>query len=621
MLSLDNAFSGESVAEFDARVRKGLGTPGDGSGPHLVGYVAEPKIDGLSLSIRYERGKLARAATRGDGQVGEDVTANVRTISDVPGELAAPPFPDVLEVRGEAYMSKADFLALNERQAAAGAKPFANPRNAAAGSLRQIDPSVTAERPLRFYAYSLGEASEEVADTQQDLLGYLRLKGFQTSGEARLCIGTDELLKFHEGLGARRSGLPFDIDGAVYKVNSFEQQRRLGFLSRAPRWAVAHKFPAERAATVVRDIVVQVGRSGTLTPVAELEPVGVGGVIVARATLHNEDHIRALDVRVGDRVLVERAGDVIPRIAAVVAGARPPGALPYEFPPACPSCGTPTRRDADGAFVRCPAASSCPAQAVERIRFMASRDVFDIDGLGDSRVEQLHELGLLRRPADVFRLHRHEAEIAALDGWGKRSARALVESVESRREVDLARVITAVGVREIGRTLGRLLAGHYVTAEAWIEAMRAVGRGDPAALADLMSIETVGQVIADEARAFFAEPANLHAVEDLLGEVDARPAPPKPAGGSPVSGKTVVFTGKLERMGRSDAEAMARSLGAKTSGSVSARTSLVVYGPGAGEKLAKAAALGVATMTEDEWFEMIGAADEPEAPGDTGPRP
>jgi len=619
MLSLGNAFTEDDVRRFDAGLKRILGLSAD----YDIPYVAEPKIDGLSLSLRYEHGVLVSAATRGDHEVGEDVTANVLTISDVPQRLWEP-FPDVAEIRGEAYMSKADFAALNARQAAAGRKPFANPRNAAAGSLRQLDSRLTAERPLRFFAYALGEISDGTAPSQGELLGKLLEWGFKVAGEARLCDGVGELLQHFAWVGANRSSLPYDLDGVVYKVDDLEWQRRLGFVSRAPRWAIAHKFPAEQALTRVRAITVQVGRSGVLTPVAELEPVGVGGVIVSRATLHNADHIASRDIRVGDLVAVQRAGDVIPQVVRVSGEHRPAGTVPFAFPAVCPACGSAAHRDPGGAFTRCSGGIACPAQAAEQIKHVASRDVFDIPNLGETAVDELFALGLLQTPADIFRLRGHADVIGAMEGWGKRSVQVLLAGIEARREMDLSRCITSLGIREVGRTLGQLLAAHYVTADAWFAAMQAVGVGDAAAMEDLDSIDTVGPVIVGEVREWFSNPRNVAVAADLLGEIRVRDHVKPVTSGSPVEGKRVVFTGTLERMDRKEAESHAQGLGAKVSGSVSRKTDILVHGPGAGGKLATAGAIRdggcpLRILTEDEWWALLESGLE--ADEDVVPKP
>ena len=626
MLSLDNAFTAEDAEGFDGRVRRGMkaasGAP--------VRYVAEPKIDGLSLSVRYEGGVRVRAATRGDGTEGEDVTANVATIGEIPERLVAP-FPDVVEVRGEAYMAKADFLAFHadqtrlaeEREArrqrgekvGAEIRIPANPRNAAAGSLRQLDPRVTASRVLRFMSYALGETSSPVASTQEGILDEFRRWGFQVAAEIATCDGAEALAGYYEWMRENRSALPYDIDGVVYKVDDLAAREALGFANRFPRWAIAHKFPAERAETVLLDIGVQVGRSGVLTPRAVMQPVNVGGVVVQHATLHNADHVARLDLRIGDAVVIERAGDVIPRIVGPVPARRPEGAAPWVFPTACPACGSAVHRDADGAFVRCTGGLVCPAQAVESFRHIVSRDVLDIEGLGETGIEELHRMGLLTEPASLYRLHAHAAALRGRPGWGERSVKLLLDAVEARREIELPRLVAALGIREVGRSTSRLLAGHYGTSERLMEGLSAVGRGDPAAAADLMTVETVGPVVAEEIRAWFSEPRNLAAVASLLSEVRVRDYAPPRAAASPISGRTVVFTGTFAAFLREAAEAAAEALGAKVSSGVSRKTDFLVFGDKAGSKLEKARALEAAgnpirVMTEDQWIAFLAASAE-----------
>jgi DNA ligase (NAD+) len=607
MLSLGNVYNDVEITEFDARNRRVLGLPGSFG----ISYMAEPKLDGLSLSIRYEKGILVGAGTRGDGATGEDVTANARLISDIPGALSGT-FPEIVEVRGEIYMAKSDFLALNLAQVGRSLREFANPRSAAAGSLRNLDPAVTASRPLRFNAYALGEVSSPVADSQSVLLEILRGWGFQVTEECELCAGIEEMTAYQRTLSLKRSSLPYDIDGIVFKVDLLAQRERLGFKSRSPRWATAFKFPAEQAVTTLRAVTIQVGRNGTLTPVAELVPINVGGVLVSRATLHNADHVASLDLRIGDTVVVERAGDVIPKIRSVVLDQRQEDSVSWSFPMVCPACGSTAHRDADGAFIRCSNAMACPAQAINRFGHIVSRDVLDIEGLGESSIEDLHAMGLLNEPADIYRLRNHASTIRGREGWGARSTELLLASIEARRTVDLNRFITALGVREVGRTLGRLLAEHYLTVNRFMERMTLLGQGSADAAAELFGIETVGKVIIEELRAWFAEPRNALAVEALLSEITVRDAAPRlVAGSTAIAGKTVVFTGTLARMTRPEAEAQAVALGAKPSGSVSKKTNFVVWGPEAGSKLDKARALkdeghNIAILTEDEWLAVIG---------------
>ena len=625
MLSLDNAFSGEDVGEFLARVRRFLLLADDVP----VAVFAEPKIDGLSLSLRYEAGRLVQAATRGDGETGEDVTANVMTIAEVPKTLDGDP-PALLEVRGEVYMTRADFLGLNERQAAAGEKTFANPRNGAAGSLRQLDARITAGRPLRFFGYALGAVSAPIASTQADIRAALVRYGFRLPEPATLCPDRDALLAHYALIQARRADLPFDIDGVVYKLNRLDWQERLGFVSRAPRWAIAHKFPAEQARTRLLDISIQVGRTGAMTPVAVLEPVNVGGVMVARATLHNADEIARKDVRPGDMVILQRAGDVIPQILGTVPEARPDGAAPYVFPDACPECGSAAVRAEGEVVFRCSGGLVCPAQAVERLRHFASRAAFDIEGMGEKVVAELHEAGLLKTPADIFTLAEQDrtglTRIANRDGWGPRSAEKLFAAIEARRTIPFERFLFALGIRQIGEATARRLARAYGALPALMAAMAqaaaeraahadaaaaaaAAGEKPPKAIGPaweaLVAIPDIGASVADDLLAFFAEPHNREAVAALALQLTIEP-PAAVASESPVAGKTLVFTGTLTRMGRAEAKAKAEAMGAHVAGSVSAKTDYVIAGADAGSKLKKATELGVATLTEDEWLVLAG---------------
>ncbi len=619
MLSLENAFEAEEVREFEARIRRFLSL---GEAP--VAFLAEPKIDGLSLALRYEGGRLVEAATRGDGTEGEDVTANARTIDDIPERLAGAP-PDPMEIRGEVYMTQADFAALNARQAAAGAKTFANPRNAAAGSLRQLDPSVTAERPLRFFAHGWGEARRLPAETQSGVMAAFRDWGLPTNPLARRCESIEELLSLHREIEESRARLGYDIDGVVYKVDRLDWQARLGSRSTTPRWALAHKFPAETATTLLEGIDIQVGRTGALSPVARLRPVTVGGVVVSSATLHNEDYIagrgadgqpirEGRDLRVGDTVTVYRAGDVIPKVVDVDLCKRPAGAEPFVFPDHCPVCGSPAPREPGEAVRRCTGGLVCPAQVVERLRHFVSRAAMDIEGLGTRQVELLHRIGWVREPADIFTLERRfgprgsePQRLAALEGWGERSAANLFAAIEARRSPDLARFVFALGIRHVGETTAKLLARHYGSWDAFAEAMRRAGE-EEAARAELLGIDGVGEVLAQSVIDFFADPHNEAALARLLQEVAPAEAARPAVASSPVAGKTVVFTGKLERMSRDEAKARAEALGAKVSGSVSAKTDLLVAGPGAGSKLKKATELGVETLTEEEWLALVEGA-------------
>lgn len=609
MLSLANAFTEHDLHEFVAGIRRYLKELRDDPAQPLE-MMAEPKIDGLSVSLLYERGRLVQGATRGDGTTGENVTANLRTLSDVPveagGQGEIPGMPELIEIRGEVYMTTQDFLALNERQKAAGLKAFANPRNAAAGSLRQLDPKVTAGRALRFFAYAWGEANGAVAATHEEFLHRLQAWGFPVNPLARLCRGIDEMMAFYREIEAQRARLGYDIDGIVFKVNRVDWQQRLGAVSRSPRWAIAQKFPAEKAQTVLRAIRIQVGRTGTLTPVAELEPVTVGGVVVARATLHNEDEIARKDIRVGDTVLVQRAGDVIPQVIGAVAEMRPPDAELYVFPDHCPECGSLAVREADEAARRCTGGLICPAQAVERLKHFVSRDAFDIEGLGAKHIKAFRADGLIDSPADIFRLDDKAETIRNREKWGRKSVENLLEAIEARRTMALDRFIYALGIRQVGQATARLLARQYGSLEAWREAMVAARDPSGDAWRDLVNINGIGPSVAKDITDFFAEPHNIAILDDLGRELTIVPLAPSPRRDSPIAGQTVVFTGSLETMTRNEAKATAESLGAKVAGSVSKKTDFVVVGADAGSKSAKAAALGVKVLSERDWLALIG---------------
>ena len=602
MLSLNNAFDDDDVAEFLARIRRFLGLKDEME----IVLVAEPKIDGLSCSLRYEKGALEQAATRGDGARGENVTANVRTIADVPARLRGKGWPDVLEVRGEIFMRRDDFQSLNKRQEAAGEKIFANPRNAAAGSLRQLDAKITAARPLHFAAYHWGEVSAPLGKTIQEARKQFAGWGFATNEPTRLCHSLDEALTYYREVMDSRPKLPNDIDGVVYKVDRLDWQARLGFVSRAPRWAIAHKFPAEQAQTILRTIDIQVGRTGALTPVARLEPITVGGVVVSNATLHNEDEIARKDVRVGDTVVIQRAGDVIPQVVSVVQvkGARRGKA--YVFPDHCPACGSLAVREPDEAVRRCTGGLICPAQAVERLKHFVSRDAFDIEGLGSKHIVAFWQDKLIQTPADIFRLKTHAEAIAEREGWGEQSVTKLLAAIESRRRIPLDRFIYALGIRQVGQATARLLARHYATLEQWRESMTAAADPESSDYADLLNIDGVGPALAADLIGFFSEAHNLDVLDDLSEELEIVPLAPVRTANSPIAGKTVVFTGTLETMSRGEAKARAESLGAKVAGSVSKKTDYVVVGMDAGSKARKAAELGVATLSETEWRALIG---------------
>jgi len=613
MLSLSNAFSEEEISEFADRVRRFLGMKAN----DVIEFTAEPKIDGLSISIRYEHGRLVEAATRGDGTEGENVTANVLTIRGLPHEIKAPDFPEIIDVRGEIYLAHADFQKLNAAQAAAGQKVFANPRNAAAGSLRQLDPKITASRPLRFFAYAWGEVSRLPAPTQWGVYEAYRRWGFPTNPLARLCSTVDEMVAFYREMSAQRATLGYDIDGIVYKVNRLDLQERLGFVSRSPRWAIAHKFPAEQAVTILRDIEIQVGRTGALTPVAKLEPVTVGGVVVANATLHNEDEIKRKDVRIGDTVIVQRAGDVIPQIVGVVLGKRPPHAKPFEFPTVCPACGSHAVREVNertgemDAVRRCTGGLICPAQAKERLRHFVSRNAFDIEGLGEKQIEAFYDEGRIRQPADIFTLAKREElrndKLIEKKGYGRKSVENLFKAIEARRSISLDRFIYALGIRHVGETTARDLANAYHTWEAFRAAVEAAVRDgrDSDAYRDIDNIEGIGETVVDALIDFFSEPHNTRAVDDLLAEITVQPFARQVAAKSSIAGKTVVFTGSLETLTRNEAKAQAERLGAKVAGSVSKKTDYVVAGADAGSKLGKARELGVTILTEEEWLALI----------------
>jgi len=612
MLSLGNAFSDEDVAAFETRIRRFLNLKDD----EPVVFTAEPKIDGLSASLRYEKGELVSGATRGDGQTGENVTENLKTLREIPKRLTGD-VPDVLEVRGEVYLSHADFAALNAAQEKAGKPVYKNPRNAAAGSLRQIDPNVTKTRPLRFFAYTWGELSEALSDTQFGAVERLNAIGFTTNADMKLCESVDALIAHYRDLEARRAELGYDIDGVVYKVNRLDWQERLGFVARAPRWAIAHKFSPEKAVTKLNAIEIQVGRTGALTPVAKLEPVTVGGVVVSNATLHNEDEIARKGVKIGDFVTVQRAGDVIPQIVDVLKERRDGSEREFVFPKVCPCpLKTPAEREVNprtgevNAVTRCTGEFACPYQRKEHLKHFVARKAFDIEGLGEKQVEAFYEEGIVKEPADIFTLAARNADgaitppIAEREGWGEKSAANLFDSIEARRSIALARFINALGIRHVGEETSRLLArtyGDWTMFQA--AASKAADEGD--AREAMLGVDGLGDTAVDAIGRFFAEDHNRAALERLLDQVQVEDAEAV-ATDSPVAGKTVVFTGALERFTRDEAKARAQSLGAKVAGSVSAKTDYLVAGPGAGSKLKKATELGVTTLTEDEWLALIG---------------
>lgn len=620
MLSLDNAFAEEDVRDFAGRIVRFLKLPDD-----QIDFSAEPKIDGLSMSLRYEGGELVTAATRGDGTEGEDVTANIRTLKDVPHKLKGRNIPDVCEVRGEVYMTKQAFLALNERQKAADDTIFANPRNSAAGSLRQKDPTITASRPLGFFAYAWGEIQGDMpAETQSGMIKWFEHCGFKTNPLTKLCHSVDELIAFHHAIEEQRAKLDYDIDGVVYKVDRIDWEERLGFVSRTPRWAIAHKFPAERAITVLRAIEIQVGRTGSFTPVGKLEPVGVGGVIVQNVTLHNEDYIKGVgntgevlregrDIRIGDTVVIQRAGDVIPQIVDVIIDKRPKDSEPFPFPTKCPC---PLHTDVvreeiatgeESSRARCSGEFACPFQKIEHLILFASRRAFDIDGLGEKQIAYFFEQGWVKEPADIFTLavRNTELKLEAIEGYGETSVRNLFGSIEARRTVALERFIYALGMRHVGETTALALARGYGSWDAFHEACLKVANGDEEAMAEMDALDQIGETVIKAIATYFGESHNRGIVERLTREVKIIDAA-KPKSNSPIAGKTVVFSGSLEKMTRDEAKATAERLGAKAAGSVSKKTDYLVAGPGAGSKLKDAQKHGVQVLTEDEWLALIG---------------
>ncbi len=598
MLSLSNSFADEDVTDFVDRVRKFLLIPD----AQKLEVLAEPKIDGLSCSLRYEGGKLVYAATRGDGEEGEDVTENVKTIKSVPQALPKD-VPDVLEVRGEIYMTREDFRTLNKAQEEAGEKIFANPRNGAAGSLRQLDVRITAKRPLRFYGYALGEISAPFADTQECVRQKLKKWGFDVPVPSTVAGSAADLLTFHEKVYHARPEIPYDLDGVVYKVNDLDYQKRLGFISRSPRWATAHKFPAEQAETILKKISIQVGRTGVLTPVAELEPVNVGGVMVGRATLHNEDEIGRKGVYEGARIIIQRAGDVIPQVVRVV---NPKPDKVFKFPAKCPECGSLAIREEDEAATRCTGGLVCPAQAVERLKHFVSKYAFDIEGLGEKIIKEFWDEGIIKTPGDILRLEKHAEALKTREGWGALSVKNLLAAVEERRTIGLDRFIYALGIRQVGQATARKLALHYTSLENLMAQMKDAQDHSSAAYHALDDIGDIGASMAEDIVAFFAEKHNLEVIRDLQKELNIKDFERPKTVDSAVTGKTVVFTGKLTKMGRDEAKAQAETLGAKVAGAVSKNTDYLIAGEDAGSKMKKAAELGVKVLTEDEWLALIG---------------
>ena len=606
MLSLGNAFNDDDVAEFMTRARRFLSL----GSSEPIDIMAEPKIDGLSASLRYENGRFVQGATRGDGQVGEDITANLKTIQDIPQQLIGDNIPDVVEVRGEVYMDRPGFFALNEALAAEDKKQFANPRNAAAGSLRQLDVSITASRPLRFFAYALGQVSQPFADSQQAMLAQLQAFGFSVNPLSQICHQLDDVLAVYNSIYQQRAQLPYDIDGVVYKLDRFDWQSRMGFAGRAPRWAIAHKFPAERAKTRLNSISIQVGRTGALTPVANLEPVNVGGVLVSRATLHNQDELERKDIRQGDLVVLQRAGDVIPQIVEVDLDARPEDSQPYEFPHSCPVCGADAIRPAGEAVRRCSNALGCAAQALEHLVHFVSRSVLDIDGLGARSIELFFDKHLVQKPGDIFRLKDQRDLILSLDGWGDKAFDKMTAGIEAKRDIGLDTLIYALGIRQFGAANSRLIALRVGTLDGFLALVDRLLSDDvitrSGARDELLEIDGVGDTIVDDLSAFFSSPQNRAVVDDLLAEISVNAvSAPSVADGSPFAGKVMVFTGTLSQMSRAEAKAKAESLGAKVSGSVSKKTDIVVAGAEAGSKAKKAVELGVELIDEDTWMAQI----------------
>src|SRR5215813_1421608 len=620
MLSLDNAFAEQDVVDFVARIRRFLKLGDD----EKIVFSAEPKIDGLSMSLRYQDGELVTAATRGDGTEGEDVTANIRTLKDVPQRLKGKNVPAICEVRGEVYMTKGAFLALNERQKTSGGQIFANPRNSAAGSLRQKEPAITASRPLGFFAYSWGEMSEMPADTQSGMIKWFESCGFKTNPLTELCRSTEQLIDFHREIEEERAKLNYDIDGVVYKIDRIDWQERLGFVSRTPRWAIAHKFPAERAATVLKGIDIQVGRTGAFTPVGKLEPVSVGGVIVQNVTLHNEDYIKGIgnkgevlregrDIRIGDTVVIQRAGDVIPQVVDVLIDKRPKDTKEFHFPKKCPCplhtdvVREETATGEEGSRARCTGEFACPYQKIEHLKLFVSRRAFDIDGLGEKQLQYFFDEGWVKEPADIFTLSKrnNKLKLEEIEGYGETSVRNLFAAIEERRRIALERFIYALGMRHVGETTALALARGYGSWDAFHDACLKVAKGDEEVIAEMDALDQIGDTVIQSVAAYFGESHNRGIVERLTKEVTIIDAE-KPKSNSAIAGKIVVFTGSLEKMTRDEAKAMAERLGAKAAGSVSKKTDYVVAGPGAGSKLAEAQKHGVQVLTEDESLKLVG---------------
>ena len=615
MLSLGNALSDDDVAEFLGRVRRFLNLDED----EPVVLYGEPKIDGLSATLHYHEGRLVLGATRGDGETGEDVTANLRTLRDLPHTLTGADVPERLEIRGEVYIGLADFAALNREREAAGEEAFVNPRNTASGGLRQLDTALTAKRRLRFFAHGWGEASESLGKRQGDVLARLDAWGFALAPHARRCANLDEALALHREIAAARPSLDFEIDGVVFKVDRLDWQERLGAAGRAPRWAIAYKFPAEQAETLLHRISISVGRTGALTPVAELEPVYVGGVTVSRATLHNEDEIARKDIRAGDTVVVQRAGDVIPQVVRVIENKRPADSESFAPPAVCPECGSHAVREEGEAVRRCTGGLVCPAQALERLRHFVARDAFDIEGLGAKQIEAFYAEGRLKSPAEIFDLEEKDGKeqgfLAELEGWGETSANKLFRAIDTRRDISLDRFIFALGIRHTGQSIARLFARRFRTVDDWRSALEAAARSESGALDALIEIDGIGPAVAQANTEFISETSNREILDALCERLTIMPFE-APAADSPVAGKTVVFTGKLQRMTRQEAKARAEALGAQVAGSVSRSTDYVIAGEDAGSKLKKAKALDVTVLSEDEWLAV--ASGETLAPAEAG---
>ena len=595
MLSLDNAFEETDLDKFYIRIQKLLNATND------IEFVGEPKVDGLSLSINYVDGKLLNAVTRGDGNEGEDVTQNVLTINDIPKTI---PENHEVEIRGEVYMDKNDFLELNKIQLANNQKVFANPRNAAAGSLRQLDSSITKQRPLKFFAYSMPRGFENIGNSQLDILQKMFQWGFPISNTVRLCKDLKTLVNYHKNMTLKRPNLSFDIDGVVFKVNSLELQEKLGFVSRSPRWAIAHKFEAEKAVTKINDITIQVGRTGVLTPVAELEPVNIGGVIVSRATLHNSDYISDKDIRIGDYVNIERAGDVIPKVLSVVQNKRDVNLPVYDFPTKCPICGSNVVREVGEAASKCSGELLCSAQRTEKLKYLVDRDVFNLDGVGSKNIETLVSLEYIKEPADLFKLEQYRSELEKLDGWGKRSVEKMFDSINSKKEIELNRFIVSLQVKHIGRSMSKTLANHYLTYSNFISSMKNIAESEQNSINEVLSLKDVGQAALISIQNYFSNDKNIEVIENLVNVISIKDVEKKDTSNMKLSGMTIVFTGSLKK-NRNEAKDEAESLGAKVSGSISKNTSILVAGDNAGSKLDKAQKLNIKVMTEDEWEKYV----------------